>query len=71
MAQLGRALRSGRRGRGFESRHADDNIGTMKDRQGFGSVYFWNGGFVWAAGLITDNCLVSYGLLWYSNPKDG
>ena len=40
VAQLGRALRSGRRGRGFESRHADVDIGKKKDRQGFCSVYF-------------------------------
>ena len=41
VAQLGRALRSGRRGRGFESRHADDDIEKKKDRQGICSVYFF------------------------------
>ena len=40
MAQFGRALRSGRRGRGFESRHLDHNVETC--RIDFSAGFYFN-----------------------------
>ena len=49
VAQFGRALRSGRRGRGFESRHLDQNRGFYRNRsrRGNSAALTYKGGYPW------------------------